>query len=132
LSLDIRKPEDVDIAFDKAVAFGAKALVNGVDTFINSRRFALAAGAAKHKLPVLYTDVEYVVAGGLMSIGPGHYEGYQGAAKYVDQILRSANPAELAIAGPTRFTVSVNRKAWAKLGLSLPSDLSARVNEWID
>ena len=43
-SLDIRKPEDVDAAFDKAVAFGAKALVNGVDTFINSRRFALQLG----------------------------------------------------------------------------------------
>src|SRR5438445_770780 len=40
-SLDIRKPEDVDPAFDKALAFGAKALVNAVDTFINSRRFAL-------------------------------------------------------------------------------------------
>jgi putative ABC transport system substrate-binding protein len=44
--LNISKPEDVDAAFDKAVAFGAKALVNGVDTFINSGRFALAAGAA--------------------------------------------------------------------------------------
>ena len=43
-SLDIRRPEDVDAAFDKAVAFGAKALVNGVDTFINSRRFALQLG----------------------------------------------------------------------------------------
>lgn len=81
------------MAFDRAVAFGARALVN-VDTFINSRRrFALAAGAAKHKLPVLYTDVEYVLAGGLMSIGPDHCEGYQGAAKYVDQIFRGAIPA---------------------------------------
>src|SRR5262245_35956004 len=87
-SLDIRKPEDVDAAFDKALAFGAKALLNAVDTFINSRRFALAAGAAKHKLPFVYSDVEYVLAGGLMALGPGHYEGYFGAAKYVDQILR--------------------------------------------
>src|SRR5262249_26343855 len=46
-ALDIRKPEDVDPAFDAALAFGAKALVNAVDTFINSRRFALAAGAAR-------------------------------------------------------------------------------------
>jgi len=28
--------------------------------------------------------------------------------------------------------MSVNRTALAKLGLSLPSDLSARVDEWID
>jgi ABC-type uncharacterized transport system substrate-binding protein len=131
-SLDIRKPEDVDAAFDKALAFGAKALLNAVDTFINSRRFALAAGAAKHKLPFVYSDVEYVLAGGLMALGPGHYEGYYGAAKYADQILRGANPADLPIAGPTQFTMSANRTALARLGWSLPSDLSARVDEWID
>ena len=130
--LDIRKPEDVDIAFDRALAFGAKALVNAVDTFINSRRFVLAAGAAKHKLPIVYSDVEYVLAGGLMALGPGHYEGYYGAAKYVDKILRGANPADLSIAGPTRFTLSVSHTALGKLGVSLPSDLSARVDEWID
>jgi putative ABC transport system substrate-binding protein len=131
-SLDIRKPEDVDAAFDKALAFGAKALLNAVDTFINSRRFALAAAAAKHRLPFVYSDVEYVLAGGLMALGPGHYEGYFGAAKYVDQILRGANPGDLPIAGPTQFTMSVNRTALTKLGLSLPADLSARVDEWID
>jgi ABC-type uncharacterized transport system substrate-binding protein len=130
--LDIRKPDDVDAAFDKALAFGAKALLNAVDTFINSRRFALAAGAAKHRLPFVYSDAEYVLAGGLMALGPGHYEGYFGAAKYADQILRGANPADLPIAGPTQFTMSVNRTALTKLGLSLPVDLSARVDEWID
>ena len=81
------------------MAFGAKALVNAVDPFINSRRFALATGAVKFKLPVVYSDVEYVLAGGLMALGPGHYEGYYGAAKYVDKILRGANPADLPIAG---------------------------------
>jgi putative ABC transport system substrate-binding protein len=131
-SLDIRKPEDVDTAFDKARAFGAKGLVNAVDTFINSRRFALAAGAAKHKLPFVYSDVEYVMAGGLMALGPGHYEGYYDAAKYVDKILHGANAAYLPIAGPTQFTMSANRTALKKLGLSLPSDLAAQVNEWID
>ena len=132
LSLDIRKPEDVDAAFDKALALGAKGLVNAVDTFINSRRFALAAGAAKYKLPFVYSDVEYVLAGGLMALGPGHNEGYHGAAIYVDKILRGANPADLSIAGPTQFTMSANRTALNKLGLSVPSDLAARVNEWID
>jgi len=131
-SLDIRKPEDVDAGFDRALAFGAKGLVNGVDTFINSRRFVLADRAMKHKLPFVYSDVEYVVAGGRMSLGPGHYEGYHGAARYVDEILRGANPADLPIAGPTRFTVSANRTALGKLGLSLPSDLAAQVDEWID
>ena len=131
-SLDIRKPEDVDAAFAKALAFGANGLVNAVDTFINSRRFALAAGASKHKLPSVYSDIEYVMAGGLIALGPGHYEGYYGAAKYVDKIVRGANPADLSIAGPTEFTMSANRRGLINLGLSLPSDLAARVSEWID
>jgi len=130
--LDIRAPEDVDGAFDKAHAFGVKGLLNAVDPFINSRRFALAAGAAKHKLPFIYSDAEYVMAGGLMALGPGHYEGYYGAAKYVDRILHGANPADLAIAGPTEFTMSANRTALKNLGLSLPPDLAGRVDEWID
>ena len=131
-ALDIRKPDDVEPAFDKAIAFGAKALVNGVDSFINSRRFALAAEAAKHKLPAVYTDVEYVSAGGLMALGPGHYEGYYGAAKYVDKILRGANPADLPVAGATQFTFSVSRSALRGLSLSLPPDISDRVDDWLD
>jgi putative ABC transport system substrate-binding protein len=130
--LDIRKPEDVDAAFAKALAFGAQGLVNAVDTFINSRRFALAAGAAKHGLPFVFSDVEYVMAGGLIALGPGHYEGYYGAAKYVDKILHGANPADLPIAGPTEFTMSANRTALKQLDVSLPSDLAGRIEEWLD
>jgi putative ABC transport system substrate-binding protein len=131
-ALDIREPEDVEPAFAKAATFGAKALINAVDSFVNSQRFALAAGAAKYKLPAFYTDEEYVAAGGLMALGPGHYEGYHGAATYVDKILHGANPADLPVAGATQFTFSVNRSALAKLGLSLPSDINGRVNNWLE
>jgi len=131
-ALDVRKPDDIEPAFDKAMTFGAKALVNAVDSFINSRRFALAAAAAKHKLPAIYTDVEYVSAGGLMALGPGHYEGYYGAAKYVDKILRGANPAHLSVAGATQFTFSVSRSALRGLGLSLPADIRGRVDDWLE
>ena len=119
-------------AFEKAVAFGANALVNAVDNFVNSQRFALARAAAKHKLLALYTDAEYVSAGGLMALGPGHLEGYYGAAKYVKKILHGANPADLPVSGATQFTFSINRSALGTLGLSLPADISARVDEWLD
>jgi putative tryptophan/tyrosine transport system substrate-binding protein len=132
LSLDVRKPEDVDAAFDKALAFGAEGLLNAVDTFVNSRRFELSAGAAKYKLPFVYSDVEYVLAGGLISLGPGHYEGYHDAAKYVDRILHGANPGDLPIERPTQFIMSANRTAVTKLGLSLPSDLVGQISEWVD
>jgi len=68
----------------------------------------------------------------VMALGPGHLEGYYGAAKYVDKILRGANPAELPIAGSTQFTFTVRRSALAKLGLTLPAEITARVDEWLD
>jgi len=131
-ALDVRTPDDVERAFREAVAFGAKGMLNAVDTFINSRRSALAAGAAERRLPFVYSDVEYVLAGGLMALGPGHYEGYYEAARYVDKILRGANPADLAIAGPTQFTISANRTALKHLGIALPADLAAKVDEWVE
>ena len=67
-----------------------------------------------------------------MALGPGHFEGYHDAAKYVDEILHGANPAELPVKGATQFTFSVNRSALQKLGLSLPQDLTARVTDWFD
>lgn len=132
LALDVRKLEDVEPAFERAAAFGARAFVNAVDSFINSQRFALAAQAERHKLPGIYTDTEYVVAGGLMALGPGHLEGFYGAAKYVDKILRGADPAELPIASTTQFTLTVRRSALAKLGMTLPPDLTTQVNEWLE
>jgi len=129
---DIRKPEDVGPAFENAAKFGAQGLLNAVDSFVNSQRLALAAGAATHELIAIYSDDEYVSAGGLMSLGPGHYEGYHDAAVYVGEILHGADPADLPIAGATQFTFIANRSAIQKLGLKLPSDLSSRVDNWVN
>jgi ABC-type uncharacterized transport system substrate-binding protein len=131
-ALDVRLPQDIGPAFDKALAWGARALLHGNDAFINARRATIAKLAAQHHLPLVYADREYVVAGGLMSLGPGHRQGDIGAAKYIDAILRGANPAELTVAVPTEFIFSVNRSALERLGLTLPDDMKAKVNEWLD
>lgn len=130
--LDIRKPDDVDAALERAAAGGAGALVNAVDSFVNSQRRALAAGAAKRAMPFIASDVEYVLAGAPLSLGPGHYEGYYGAAKYIHRILAGARPGDLPIEGPTQFTMSANRTTLQRLGLTLPDEVRVRVDEWID
>src|SRR5262249_8011208 len=76
LALDIRKPEDVAQRFTEARQSGVGALVNAVDSFVNSQRVTIAKLAAQARLPYVYTDYEYVAAGGLMSLGPGHQEGF--------------------------------------------------------
>jgi putative ABC transport system substrate-binding protein len=67
-----------------------------------------------------------------VALGPSHLEVYHDAAKYVDEILRGAHPADLPVKGATQFTFSVSRSALEKLGLSLPPEVSARVTDWLD
>jgi len=130
-SLDIRTPADVGPAVDKAIAWGAKGFFNCVDSFINSQRFTIAKLAAQNRRPMIYSDREYVLAGGLMSLGVGHFEGYYRAAEYVDKILRGANPADMPIALPTKLTFSVSRSALQNIALPLPKEISDRVTEWL-
>jgi putative ABC transport system substrate-binding protein len=66
-----------------------------------------------------------------MALGVGHLEGYYGAAKYVDKILRGANPAELPIAPPTELELSVSKSALRKLGITLPNQINERATEWL-
>lgn len=131
-ALDVQLPQDVVLALTRARAWGAKALLHANDAFINSQRAVIAEFAEQNQLPAIYADREYVVAGGLMSLGPGHRQGDIDAAKYIDRILRGAKPAELPIAVPTEFVFSVNRSKLDKLGLKLPTDLAAKVNDWVD
>jgi len=130
-SMDIRSPADVGPAVDKAIESGAKGFFNCVDSFINSQRFTIAKLAAERKRPTIYTDREYVLAGGLMSLGVGHLEGYYRSAEYVDKVLRGANPADLPIAPPTKLTLSVSRSALQNIGMTLPKEISNRVTEWL-
>ena len=107
----------------RAVSFGTQGLFNCVDSFINSQRFATAELTARHKIPSILTDREYVLAGGLMSLGIGHQEGYYRAAEYVVRILGGARPDELPVALSTDFVLSVSRSAVSSLGLTLPKEI---------
>jgi len=131
LSMDIRSPADVGPAVDKAIESGSKGFLNCVDPFINYQRFAIARLAAQRQRPTIYTDREYVLAGGLMSLGVGHLEGYYRSAEYVDKVLHGANPADLPIAPPTNLIFSVSRSALQHIGITLPMEINGRVTEWL-
>src|SRR5438094_1859585 len=100
-------------------------------TVSSTRSASRSRLAAQKKRPTIYTDREYVLAGGLMALGVGHLEGYYRAAEYVDKILRGANPADLSVALPTKLTFSVSRSALQSMDLTLPEEITDRVTEWL-
>jgi putative ABC transport system substrate-binding protein len=130
-SIDIRSPNDVAPGVAKAVASGAKAFFNCVDSFINSQRFSIGKLTREAKRPTVMTDREYVLAGGLMALGVGHTEGFYRSAEYAHKVLRGANPADLPIALPTERALSVSRSALNDIGVTLPGEIADQVTEWL-
>jgi putative ABC transport system substrate-binding protein len=124
--------DEIDAAFASAVQQGAGAMLVSSDPFFNSRSGRFVEQAARHSLPVIYPQSEYVRGGGLISYGPDFSDGYRNGGVYVGKILKGAKPAELPVMQPTKFELVINLKTAKTLGLIVPSTLLATADEVIE
>lgn len=111
-----------------ARSLGVQALVVQADGIFFQSRSALVETLAAQKLPALFTQVQNVEAGGLMSYGPDISASYRRGAYYVDRLLKGAKAAELPIEAPSGIELTINLKAAAALGLTLPPALLKQAN----
>jgi putative ABC transport system substrate-binding protein len=94
-------------------------------------RDLILALEAQYKLPAVYYERFFAVAGGLMSYGPDRDQ-YRRAAGYVDRILKGEKPADLPVQAPTKYELVINLKAAKALGLAAPPSLLAIADEVIE
>jgi putative ABC transport system substrate-binding protein len=128
--LRVSRPEDFEIAFAEARKNRAEALIVLSSAFFYARRTQLVALAAKHQLPTIYHQKEFVVgSGGLMSYGPDFHDLFRRAAGYVDKIVKGAKPGDLPIEQATKFEFVINLRAAKALGLTIPHPLLLRADE---
>jgi putative ABC transport system substrate-binding protein len=97
-----------------------------------ARRDLIIGLAARHRLPAIYYDRYFAVAGGLISYGPNNVEQFRLAAGYVDRILRGEKPADLPVQAAIKYELVVNLKTAKALGIEAPPTLLARADEVIE
>ncbi len=95
-------------------------------------RERLATLALKHHLPSMYTQSEYVDAGGLLAYGPNYPDLFRRAALYVDKILKGAKPGDLPIEQPTKFELVINARTARALGMTIPNPILLRADRTIE
>ena len=120
-------PENtIETGFQKVAREFAQALIVLTDPILYSQRRRMVALAAEHRIPAMYFFRDFVQEGGLVSYAPSDTDLYRRAARYVDSVLRGANPAELPIQQPTKFELVIN------LRTAKPPSLLARADEVIE
>jgi putative tryptophan/tyrosine transport system substrate-binding protein len=129
--LDILVPKDIETGFQAATKGRADAVLVLGSPILNSERTKIAQLAIKTRLPAMYSRLEFIEDGGLMTYGASIPDLYRRAATYVDKILKGTNPADLPVEQPTKFEFIVNLKAAKQIGLTIPPNVLARADKVI-
>jgi putative ABC transport system substrate-binding protein len=123
---------EIDAAFASFSEFRPDALFVGGDSFFYGRRNQIVRLAGRYELPALYTQREFVLAGGLISYGTSLATGYRQAGLYTGRILDGATPAELPVTQLNTFELTINLKTAKRLDLTVPSSILAQASEVIE
>jgi len=131
-SLEARRPEDFDGAFQSATRARAEALMVVSSRFMNLSRSRILEFVSKQRIPLVTGWGPWVRAGGLLSYGPDLDALIKRAASHVDKILRGVKPADLPIEQPTKFELVINLKTAKALGLMIPQSVLGRADQVIE
>lgn len=129
-TVEILRAEDLERAFDSAPQPDAWVIDDYVQFAPYSRR--IIELVAQRRKPAVYSENEWVRAGGLMSYSDDRDNVLRYVAVSVDRVLRGAKPADLPVEQPTRFVFALNLKTAKALGLTVPRSLVLRADEVIE
>jgi putative ABC transport system substrate-binding protein len=127
IPITARTADDLDEAFQAIRSSRCDAVLVLADPI----RPTIITYAASARIPTLYQFSEYVDNGGL-SYGPNLSSIWRRSARYVDKILKGANPSTLPVEQPTTFEMVLNLRAAKLLGLSFPDSVLARADRVIE
>jgi putative ABC transport system substrate-binding protein len=132
LPVGIHDPAELDRTLETAKESGIDSLyvVSSRHTVANAQR--IVEFANRQRLPLVAGWGAWVQAGGLISYGPNITEMVRQASRYLDVVLKGANPGDLPVQQPTRFELFVNLKTAKALGLDIPESFLLRADKVIE
>jgi putative ABC transport system substrate-binding protein len=130
--IEVRAPEEVPSAVEKAKVLHAEGLLVLGDAILNTPPNRVPDLLALTPLPALYANRDAVLAGGLISYIPDMIAIARRHAQYADRILRGASPAEMPVEQPSQYNLIVNLKTARTLGLTVPPSLLSQADEVIE
>ncbi len=128
-------PVHDDWGIEEAISAQARepggSLINLPESFSVTHPDVISAAAVRHGLPLIGLG-ELARAGGLMAYTFDLPDQHAQAASYIDRILKGANPADLPVQQPTKWSLVINLKTARALGLTIPPGVLDLADEVIE
>ena len=131
-SHEVQGPKDFAAAFAAIAEERPQALLVLQDAVAIQQRKEIIDFAIQKRLPSMFNEKEWAVAGGLMSYGENFAAMYRRAAYFVDRIFKGTKPADLPVEQAAKFDLVINLKTAKALGLTIPPTLLAQADEVIE
>jgi putative ABC transport system substrate-binding protein len=131
-SHEVQGPKDFAAAFAAIAEERPHALLVLQDALAIQQRKEIIDFAIQKRLPSMFNEKDWAVAGGLMSYGENFAAVYRRAAYFVDRIFKGAKPADLPVEQAAKFDMVLNRRTAKAIGLTIPDPIVALADEVID
>jgi putative ABC transport system substrate-binding protein len=124
--------QEIDEAFSTLREAHAQALLVLGDPFFASRRQQFAALTLRQGIPTIFSNREWVDAGGLMSYGASSVDADRLGGAYVGRVLKGEKPANLPVEQAVKVELILNLITAKALGIAFPLTLLGRADEVIE
>jgi putative ABC transport system substrate-binding protein len=128
---ELSAASELDEAFAAMGREHTNALIVQLNPFTSDYRNRITDLTLKHRVPAMFDSSYAVSRGALLSYGPSLADAHRRAARYVDQILKGARPADLPVEQPTKLELIINLKTARIFGLLIPQSVLQRADEVI-
>jgi putative ABC transport system substrate-binding protein len=123
---------EINTAFATLAQVRAGAILISGESFFASRHEQLVTLAARYAVPAMYSQIEFTMAGGLISYGANFAEIFRQTGVYTGRILKGEKPADLPVQQVTKVELVINLKTARTLGITMPLTLRGRADEVIE
>jgi ABC-type uncharacterized transport system substrate-binding protein len=131
-SVEVRDPNDFPKAFAAMKQRRPDALLTIASPITTAYRPIIIEFAAKQRIPAMFATKADVEAGGLISYAPSLTDAFHRLARYVDKVLKGANPGDLPIEVPAKFELVINLKTAKALKLTIPKTLLLQADQVLE